>query len=171
MKLLLVYPEFNQQKNKLGSFLNKLITRKQTEPVELIEISIQLPISWERKLINLNTTHLKKEDLLWADYIVIKASEQQSKSALDLILKCNKLDKKIILEGELFDQVNDFSKLETLYLSQHDLDTMIEELKPEPRSRILKVKLSSLPPFKTNSDYSTIGFAGNFLRSLQFFHT
>ena len=80
MNILLVYPKFSEPFFSLSSVL-KLVSRKpQLPPRELLLISVLLPITWERKQIDLNTEKLRKRDILWADYIFVSAKEEQSSS-------------------------------------------------------------------------------------------
>lgn len=102
MNILIVYPKFPETFWGFSNVL-KLVPKKPTfPPKELLIISILLPITWERKLIDLNTENLKRSDILWADYIFISAKEEQYNSAVKTIEKCNSFDKKVIASGSLF---------------------------------------------------------------------
>lgn len=101
MNILLVYPE---KENNTRSLLYKLglnLRRKNADPLELVEISIELPITWERKLVDLNQKKLQKKDILWADLVIVKANENQMKSAIDVATLCNSFQKKIIVQSDL----------------------------------------------------------------------
>jgi len=101
MNILLVYPEKENNTRSLLYNLGLNLRRKNTDPLELVEISIELPIPWKRKLVDLNQKKLKKKDILWADLIIVKASENQIKSATDVATLCNSFQKKIIVQSDL----------------------------------------------------------------------
>lgn len=117
MKILVVYPEIQKT---FGSTRNtfKLFSKKSIFPTkDLLLISIQLPITWERKLIDLNTEKLQRSDIIWADYIFVSAKEEQYNSTFKIIKKCNSLDRKIVGSGSLFTKYfEEFENVEHLVL-------------------------------------------------------
>ena len=76
MRVLLVYPEYPATfwsfKYAL-TFINKKVS---LPPLGLLTVASLLPKEWEKKLIDLNATELKDEDILWADYVFIRQSTQ-----------------------------------------------------------------------------------------------
>ena len=102
MKILLVYPEFP---NTFWSFKHALrFIRKKagTPPLGLLTVAALLPTAWEKKLIDLNVTDLRDEDLKWADYVFLSAMIIQRQSVEQIIERCNKLSVKIVAGGPLF---------------------------------------------------------------------
>ncbi len=61
-----------------------------------------LPRDWELRLVDLNTTKLRDEDIAWADYVFISAMIVQMESARNVISRCRAQDKVIIAGGPLF---------------------------------------------------------------------
>jgi radical SAM superfamily enzyme YgiQ (UPF0313 family) len=61
-----------------------------------------LPHEWEKRLIDLNVTDLKEEDLKWADYVFISAMVVQRESAHDIIRRCKTAGVKVVAGGPLF---------------------------------------------------------------------
>jgi radical SAM superfamily enzyme YgiQ (UPF0313 family) len=61
-----------------------------------------LPSEWEKRLIDLNVTNLKEEDLKWADYVFISAMVVQCESARAVIENCKKAGVKMVTGGPLF---------------------------------------------------------------------
>src|SRR5680860_1371782 len=57
---------------------------------------------WEKKLIDMNTTKLKDEDIAWADIVFISAMIVQKESAWEVIKKIKKSGKTIVAGGPLF---------------------------------------------------------------------
>ena len=101
MKILLVYPEKDNNTRNLFDRFGLNLRRKNADPLELIEISIELPITWERKLVDLNKEKLHTKDIQWADIVVVKARENQMKSAIEVSDRCNAFQKKIIVQSDL----------------------------------------------------------------------
>jgi radical SAM superfamily enzyme YgiQ (UPF0313 family) len=71
-------------------------------PLVLLKISSMLPRVWTKKLIDMNGSRLKDEDIQWADFVMISAELNQAKSANEIIERCNKLNAKTVACGSLF---------------------------------------------------------------------
>ncbi|MCK3683518.1 hypothetical protein [Maribellus sp. YY47] len=163
MKTLLLYPE---KSNSTKSWLNKLgiNTRKEhSTPLELLELSIELPITWEKKLIDLNENKLRRKDILWADFIIIKAQSNQIESVNSIVLQCSVFDKRIIVQGELDESPvwsteqrshSNFSEIVNNLFDNSFLDGYLD-------TRI-KTKQNI-----GNSEYSLFDFSGSFRKRLQ----
>jgi radical SAM superfamily enzyme YgiQ (UPF0313 family) len=101
MKILLVYPEIP---NTFWGFRDalKFISKKAAEPpLGLITVAAMLPKDWELKLIDMNITKLKNEDILWADYVFLGAMVVQIASFKEVVRRCNVLDRKVVAGGPL----------------------------------------------------------------------
>ena len=85
MNILIVHPEYENNKRKLFKSFSK---KPKFPPKELILISTLLPITWERKRVDLNYDKLRKQDIFWADYVFVSAGEKQQTSALATIKFC-----------------------------------------------------------------------------------
>ena len=102
MKILLVYPQYP---DTFWSFRHalKFISKKAAfPPLGLLTVAAMLPKEWEKKLIDMNVTVLKDEDLKWADYVFISAMVVQKDSVKEVITRCKKLNTKIVAGGPLF---------------------------------------------------------------------
>jgi radical SAM superfamily enzyme YgiQ (UPF0313 family) len=71
-------------------------------PLGLLTVASLLPESWNKKLIDLNTSPLHKKDVEWADYAFISAMNVQAESARDLIKLLNEHNLKVVAGGPLF---------------------------------------------------------------------
>lgn len=101
MNILLVYPETPAT---FWSFKDALdfVSKKSAEPpLGLITVAAMLPKEWELKLIDTNVTKLKDKDILWANYVFLSGMSVQIKSFKDILLRCNKLDTKVVAGGPL----------------------------------------------------------------------
>ena len=77
MKILLVYPKYP---DTFWSFKHalKFISKKAAfPPLGLMTVAAMLPEQWEKKLVDMNVTHLTDGDIAWADYVFISAMEVQ----------------------------------------------------------------------------------------------
>ncbi|NQU52856.1 MAG: hypothetical protein HQ522_09995 [Bacteroidetes bacterium] len=173
MKILIVYPKFAEA---FWSFTNaiKLVSKKSIfPPKDLLVVSIHLPITWERKLIDLNTDKLKRRDILWADYILISAEEKQQISAIKIIEKCNSLGRKIVASGSLFTEYSEeFENVDHLVLEdvRISLPLLINDLENEEPKKVYH----SNPFFEirkfTESYYTITNISESLSQNIQLFH-
>jgi radical SAM superfamily enzyme YgiQ (UPF0313 family) len=107
LKILLVYPHYP---DTFWSFRHalKFVSKKASfPPLSLLTVAGMLPENWDKKLVDMNATDLKDRDIRWADYVFISAMVVQRASALGVIARCNKLEKKIVAGGPLFTTEHD----------------------------------------------------------------
>jgi len=102
MKILLVYPECP---NTFWSFKHalKFISKKALHPpLGLLTVAAMLPKEWEKKLVDMNVTPLRDNDLKWADLVFISAMSIQKASVKQVVSRCNEMGVKIVAGGPLF---------------------------------------------------------------------
>ncbi len=102
MKILLVYPEMPDTFYALKHFTKVIGKKAAFPPLGLLTVASMLPEVWERKLIDLNVTSLKDEDIRWADYVFISAMNVQEESVRAIIKQCNTNKAKVVAGGPLF---------------------------------------------------------------------
>ena len=102
MNILLVYPEFPDTFWSFKHALRFVRKRAGSPPLGLLTVAAMLPPTWEKKLVDLNTTGLSQKDLEWADYVFISAMVVQRDSARSIIQRCKKADVKVVAGGPLF---------------------------------------------------------------------
>jgi radical SAM superfamily enzyme YgiQ (UPF0313 family) len=102
MKALLIYPRYPDTfwsfRHAL-KFLNKSATHP---PLGLLTIASLLPQDWELKLVDLNVSPLRDEDLAWADLVLVSAMAVQRESAEEVIKRAKGFSKKVVAGGPLF---------------------------------------------------------------------
>ncbi len=101
MKILLVYP---QVPHTFWSFHNalKFVSKKSAEPpLGLLTVAAMLPAEWEKKLVDMNVSHLSDEDIQWADYVFISGMNVQINSFKEVIKRCRTLGVKVVAGGPL----------------------------------------------------------------------
>jgi len=110
MKILFVYPE---TPSTFWSFKNALefISKKSAEPpLGLLTVAAMLPANWQKKLIDLNVSHLKDEDIQWADYVFISGMNVHINSFKKVVNRCNELGVKVVAGGPLV--TTDYQEIE-----------------------------------------------------------
>ncbi|MBI5602074.1 MAG: hypothetical protein HY879_01840 [Deltaproteobacteria bacterium] len=101
MKVLPVYPNYP---DTFWSFKYALsfISKKAVQPLlGLLTVATMLPEEWGKRLIDMNVTDLKDQDLQWADYVFIIAMTVQKKSVREVISRCKETGVKIVAGGPL----------------------------------------------------------------------
>lgn len=170
MNILIIYPEFPKTFWSFTNALNIVSKKSISPPKETLLISILLPITWKRKQIDLNSEKLKNSDILWADYIFLSAKEEQYKSTIKIIEKCNLIGKKIVASGSLFSEYfEEFENVEHLVLDdiRITLPLFINDLENE---RLKKIYHSN-PFFEirkiTEPYFSLSNFSDSFSQNIE----
>ena len=131
MKILMVYPQYP---DTFWSFRHalKFISKKAAfPPLGLLTLAAMLPEEWDKKLVDMNITTLKDEELKWADYVFISAMVVQSDSVKEVITRCNSLGTKIVAGGPLFTTgYEEFSGVDHFVLGEAEvtLSPFLEDL-------------------------------------------
>jgi radical SAM superfamily enzyme YgiQ (UPF0313 family) len=102
MKILLVYPQYPDSFWSFRHALRFISKKAAVPPLGLITVSAMLPITWKKKLVDMNVTTLKTQDIQWADYVFISAMYIQKESVSKVIEECLKYNVKIVAGGPLF---------------------------------------------------------------------
>ena len=88
MKILLVYPEFPDTFWSFKHALKFIRKKAGAPPLGLLTVAAMLPSEWEKRLLDLNVSHLTEEDLAWADAVFLSAMTVQRESAREIIQRC-----------------------------------------------------------------------------------
>ena len=122
MNILLVYPKYP---DTFWSFKHalKFVSKKAIHfPLGIITVASLLPTGWKKKLIDLNVTHLKDSDIIWADYVFISAMSVQLNSVKEIIKRCSLHQTKIVAGGPLFTEEYDmFPEIDHLVLNEGEI--------------------------------------------------
>lgn len=119
MKALLVYPNYPDTFWSFKYALPFISKRAVNPPLGLLTVAAMLPEEWEKKLVDINVTDLKDQDLEWADYVFISAMTIQKISAQEVISRCKKKGLKIVAGGPLFTAApEDFPEVDHLVLNE-----------------------------------------------------
>ena len=134
MKVLLVYPQYPDTFWSFSHALKFTSRKAANSPLGILTIAAMLPDDWEKKAVDMNTTKLSDKDLMWADYVFISAMIVQQKSAMKVVNRCKKLNKKVVGGGPLFTTGHkefDFSDIDHIILNEAEitLPPFLEDLK------------------------------------------
>ena len=102
MKILLVYPEFPDTFWSFKHALKFIRKKAGAPPLGLLTVAAMLPTEWEKRLVDLNVTNLKDEDLKWADYVFLRAMAVQRESVQTILKRCKATGVKVVAGGPLF---------------------------------------------------------------------
>jgi len=104
MNILFVYPKYPDTFWSFTHALRFISKKAAVPPLGLITVSAMLPATWNKKLVDMNITHLSETDIIWADYVFISAMYVQKESVNHVIKECQKNQVKIVAGGPLFTQ-------------------------------------------------------------------
>ena len=122
MKVLLLYPECPDTFWSFTYALRFISKKAANPPLGLLTVAAMLPPEWEKKLVDMNVTRLKNEDLLWADYVFLSAMSIQKESVMAVIKMCKAIGVKIVAGGPLFTQDHEeFDDIDHLILNEAEV--------------------------------------------------
>lgn len=121
-RVLLVYPEYPETFWSFKYAL-KFISKKATlPPLGLLTVAALIPESWDKRLVDMNVTKLRDEDILWADYVFLSAMSIQKSSAGSVIERCRELGVKVVAGGPLFTAFHEqFGQVDHLVLNEAEI--------------------------------------------------
>ena len=122
MRVLLVYPKYPDTFWSFRHALSFISKKACFPPLGLLTVAAMLPSNWEKKLIDMNVTALRDEDIKWADYVFISAMTVQKASSEEVIARCNRLGTKIVAGGPLFTTAYDsFNGIDCFILGEAEV--------------------------------------------------
>ena len=122
MRVLFVYPEFPDTFWSFKHALKFIRKKAGAPPLGLLTVAALLPEEWEKRLVDLNVSHLTAKDLAWADYVFVSAMVVQRHSARDLIARCKEAGVKVVAGGPLFTMEHEnFPEVDHFVLNEAEL--------------------------------------------------
>ncbi len=138
MNILMIYPKYPDSFWSFKHALSFISKKAAVPPLGLITVSSMLPKTWQKKLVDLNVSSLKTDDILWADYVFISAMHIQKESVNEIIEECLKFKVKIIAGGPLFTQEHEiYPQIDHFILNEAEItlplfmDDLNSGLKPK----------------------------------------
>ncbi|OGI20884.1 MAG: hypothetical protein A2255_00705 [Candidatus Melainabacteria bacterium RIFOXYA2_FULL_32_9] len=139
MKILMVYPECPDSFWSLKHIMTLFGKKAYLPPLGLMTVSALLPVEFERKLVDMNTTELTDEDILWADFVFISGMIVQKESSISVIKRCKELGVKTIAGGPLFTSLHEqFKDVDHFILNEGEITIpmFLDDLKKGELKRI-----------------------------------
>lgn len=102
MKILLVYPEYPDTFWSFRHALKFIGKKAAFPPLGLLTVAAILPVTWEKRLVDMNVQPLSEQALAWADFVFISAMTIQRESVKDILARCRELGVKSLVGGPLF---------------------------------------------------------------------
>ena len=102
MHAALIYPEFPDTFWSFKHALKFVHKKASSPPLGLLTVAAMLPEQWEKRLIDLNATKLRKRDLAWADYAFVSSMAVQRESTREVIARCKAAGVRVVAGGPLF---------------------------------------------------------------------
>jgi len=171
MKILLISPK---TPDTFWSFKHavRFVSRKASmAPLGLLTIAAMLPADWDLRLVDLNVTSLRDEDIHWADYVLLGAMIVHKDSVHEIVARCRALGKKIIAGGPLFTTGREaFPDIEHFVLGEAE-ETMPQVVEDMRSGRLQAVYQASNRPDITHSPiprWDLIDFRHYVTMSVQF---
>lgn len=122
MHILMVYPEFPDTFWSFKHALKFIRKKSVSQPLGLLTIASMLPKEWKKRLVDVNIQNLTNRDIEWADYVFISAMIVQRDSARQIVDRCKRMKKKIVVGGPLFTlQPDEFDDVDHLVLNEAEL--------------------------------------------------
>lgn len=122
MKVLFIQPRYPDTFWSLRHALRFISKKAVYPPLGLMTVSAMTPESWTKKLVDLNASSLKDEEIMWADMVFISAMSVQSESVFEVITRCKLFHKKMVGGGPLFtEEPEKFSDVDYLVLNEAEI--------------------------------------------------
>jgi radical SAM superfamily enzyme YgiQ (UPF0313 family) len=122
MKVLFIQPRYPDTFWSLRHALRFISKKAVYPPLGLMTVSAMTPDNWTKKLVDLNASFLKDEQIMWADMIFISAMTVQSESVFEVIARCRSFNKKMVGGGPLFSvEPEKFNDVDYLVLNEAEI--------------------------------------------------
>jgi len=171
MKILMVYPECPESFWSFKHIITLFGKKAYLPPLGLMTVSALLPDEFEKKLIDMNTTELTDQDLLWADFVFISGMIVQKESSISVIKRCKDLGVKTIAGGPLFTSLHEqFEEVDYFILNEGEITIpmFLDDLK---KGELKRIYTSDIKPNLINTPiphYNLINHDDYYIFPLQF---
>jgi len=106
----MVYPEYPATFWSFKHALPFISKKVSLPPLGLLTVASLIPVEWEKKLVDLNATKLRDDDIEWADYVFVSGMVVQRDSAKEVIRRAKSFGKFVVAGGPLF--TNEYERFE-----------------------------------------------------------
>jgi radical SAM superfamily enzyme YgiQ (UPF0313 family) len=121
-KILFVYPDYPKTYWSFYYALKFISKKASFPPLGSLTVAALLPESWEKKLVDMNVSKLRDDDIKWADYVFISAMIVQQDGVRRVVKKCKNFGKKIVAGGPLFTtEYDNFPEIDHFLLNEGEI--------------------------------------------------
>jgi len=122
MNILMIYPEFPDTFWSFKHALKFIRKKAGAPPLGLLTVASLLPAGWNKRLVDLNVTHLTNKDLAWADYAFVSAMVIQREGAQRVIARCKAAGVPVVAGGPLFTgEYENFPEVDHFVLNEAEI--------------------------------------------------
>ncbi len=122
MNILMIYPEFPDTFWSFKHALKFIRKKAGAPPLGLLTVASLLPAGWNKRLVDLNVTHLTNKDLAWADYAFVSAMVVQREDAQRVIARCKAAGVPVVAGGPLFTgEYENFPEVDHFVLNEAEI--------------------------------------------------
>jgi radical SAM superfamily enzyme YgiQ (UPF0313 family) len=132
MKVLFISPKYPETFWSFKHALRFVPGKKTTHPpLGLLTVAAMTPGDWDKRVVDLNVNELNDDDLDWADYAFISATQVQKASTTEIVTRCRKAGVRTVAGGPYFTSNEDeFKEIDHLVLNEAEitLQPFLEDL-------------------------------------------
>ncbi len=122
MNVLLIYPRIPDTFWSFRHALRFIRKEANVPPLGLLTVAALLPKEWNQRLVDLNVTSLRDEDLAWAEYAFVSGMAVQRQEAHRVIHRCKEAGLTVVVGGPLFtSEPERFPEADHLVLNEGEL--------------------------------------------------
>jgi radical SAM superfamily enzyme YgiQ (UPF0313 family) len=131
MNILLVSPRTPDTFWSFRKALDFISKKTASPPLGLLTVAAMLPRSWDLKVVDLDVTPLKDDQIRWADYVMVSAMICHRESVNQIIGQCRRLGRPIIAGGPIFTTGHEaFPEVDHFVLGEAEevMDRVVEDM-------------------------------------------
>jgi radical SAM superfamily enzyme YgiQ (UPF0313 family) len=127
MNALLIYPEFPVTYWSFKHALKFLGKQAAQPPLGLMTIAALLPVSWKKRLVDVNVERLRPADLEWADVAMVSGMHIQRESLVSIVEQCRAFGLPTVVGGPIASSLP-FSELKADHVVIGEAESLIGDL-------------------------------------------
>ncbi|MBN1885386.1 MAG: DUF4070 domain-containing protein [Candidatus Krumholzibacteriota bacterium] len=141
MRILIVYPETPSTFYGFRHALRFISKRSNGPPLGLITMAAMLPREWDLRLVDMNVTSLRDQDIASADYVFLGGMNVQERSFREVLGRCDRLGVPVVAGGSMVSlEPERFQGIGSLVLGEAEelMPRLVEDLRRGSPAAIYK---------------------------------
>jgi radical SAM superfamily enzyme YgiQ (UPF0313 family) len=143
MKVLLVSPRTPDTFWSFRHALDFISKKAGNPPLGLLTVAAMLPDSWNLKLVDLDVSGLRDDQILWADYVMVGGMIVHRESVKRIVARCRELGRTVIAGGPIFTTGHEsFPEIEHFVLGEAEeiMDRLVADMRAGSVAHIYEAK-------------------------------